>query len=310
MKNKKIYENISQDSLERSDKEIRSRKNRIARSDAHHKRKAIKKEKRKMVRLQKREIIQKTGVAAYQPAIKDMEKFHHEDICASTVQTIEGEADWSTPQDMSRKVLLTTCIKPAKAVNLFLKDLKCLFPKCKLYKRRQYNLVDICTYARGSGFSHVLAVTQSHGKVVGMTVTFLSNGLTAHFRLSNLKLCKDIPNRAEWTKHYPELFFKGFDTSIANTTKKIIESVFPTKRDYRGRAVVTFLNKRDFIFVRAHRYMFDSSEDVNMQELGPRFTLRLNKITRRNFDSQDLASKINDIAWYRPKRTSKREFAL
>jgi len=38
---------------------------------------------------------------------------------------------------------------------------------------------------------------------------------------------------------------------------------------------VTFHNQRDFLFFRQHRYIFDSTEKVRLQELGPRFTLKV-----------------------------------
>ncbi|KNH05435.1 ribosome biogenesis protein [Perkinsela sp. CCAP 1560/4] len=313
-KSKSRGESTDKASLERSDRAIRSQKNRIARSDAHHRRRAKKQEIRKQARGEKRRIERKTGEKLPTPPMKDMEEPHREQVLiermlSSGIETVAGSAQETVE---TPKVLLTTCKKPIFVVNAFMKDLRKLIPNAKFYTRRDYPLVDICVYARSANFTHVVSVTQAHGKVVGMIVTALSQGFTAHFRLSNLMLCKDVPRRAEWTKHYPELFFKNFEASIGDRTKGILESLFPRGRDYRGRAVVTFLNKRDFIFVRAHRYIFGSLGEVSIQELGPRFTLRMQKLTERSFDDADdiSAARRGDVVWSLSKEKSKRDLVL
>jgi ribosome production factor 1 len=61
-----------------------------------------------------------------------------------------------------------------------------------------------------------------------------------------------------------------------------------------GRQVVTFHNQRDYIFVRHHRYIYkkDSKDEsgkkvrANLQELGPRFTLKLQYLQEGVFDSE------------------------
>ena len=60
--------------------------------------------------------------------------------------------------------------------------------------------------------------------------------------------------------------------------------------EFQGRQVVTFHNQRDYIFVRHHRYIFETADQpkggkkgttpseimkARLQELGPRFTLKL-----------------------------------
>lgn len=39
--------------------------------------------------------------------------------------------------------------------------------------------------------------------------------------------------------------------------------------------MVTLHNQRDFLFFRRHRYMFESPTKARLQEIGPRFTLKL-----------------------------------
>jgi ribosome production factor 1 len=53
--------------------------------------------------------------------------------------------------------------------------------------------------------------------------------------------------------------------------------------------VVTFHNQRDYIFIRHHRYIYrkdDSKIKTRLQELGPRFTLRLMYLQEGTFDTE------------------------
>lgn len=81
-------------------------------------------------------------------------------------------------------------------------------------------------------------------------------------------------------------------------------SIFPNQPQFRGRQVITFHNQRDYIFFRHHRYIhslsssviyycvncfryiFKNAKCVGMQELGPRFTLKLRSIQKGMFDSK------------------------
>ena len=50
--------------------------------------------------------------------------------------------------------------------------------------------------------------------------------------------------------------------------------------EFQGRQVVTLHNQRDFLFFRRHRYAFRSVEKVQLQEIGPRFTLKLRSVKK------------------------------
>ena len=59
--------------------------------------------------------------------------------------------------------------------------------------------------------------------------------------------------------------------------------------EFEGRQVVTFHNQRDFIFVRHHRYVYrkeDGKTRARLQELGPRFTLKMRWLMNGVFDTQ------------------------
>lgn len=72
-----------------------------------------------------------------------------------------------------------------------------------------------------------------------------------------------------------ELILNNFSTLLGNSVGRLFGSLFPPLPQFRGRQVVTLHNQRDFLFFRRHRYMFSSATSAKLQEIGPRFTLKL-----------------------------------
>jgi len=70
-----------------------------------------------------------------------------------------------------------------------------------------------------------------------------------------------IRNHGKPTRHRPELILNNFTTRIGHRVGRLFASLYPFNPEFRGRRVVTFHNQRDFIFVRQHRYIFETRED-------------------------------------------------
>ena len=142
----------------------------------------------------------------------------------------------------------------------------------------------------------MIVVTERLKQPFQLIISHLPEGPTATFRISNFLAHKDLKDPAERTEHYPELIFKNFDTRLGRRISRLLECLFPATRDYEGRAVATFHNQRDYIFLRVHRYIFDGTKEVRIQEMGPRFTLRLLTLQSGTFDRQ-----FGEFEWYRKK---------
>ena len=75
--------------------------------------------------------------------------------------------------------------------------------------------------------------------------------------------------------------------------------------------MVTFHNQRDFIFVRHHRYIYRKENDqtrARLQELGPRFTLKMKWLQEGSFDTE-----FGEYEWISKRKqmeTSRRKFNL
>lgn len=172
-------------------------------------------------------------------------------------------------------------------------------------------------------------------------------GPTAFFKVSNVITSTDVPDHGSATSHVPEMVLNGFSTRLGHRVGRFLGSLFPHNAQFQGRQVATFHNQRDYIFVRHHRYIFEESNEVliekkeksangdeneedieddegdkslskrkkekkktkaRLQELGPRFTLKLKWIQQGTFDTQ-----FGEYEWFHKRKemdTTRRRFHL
>ncbi|KAI1861717.1 uncharacterized protein JN550_010657 [Neoarthrinium moseri] len=202
------------------------------------------------------------------------------------------------------KVLITT------SLNSTLHDeahkLCTLFPNSE-YKPRsshkygyKYSVREISKFAANRGYTTVMVLREDQKRPIGLDVVHLPVGPTFHFSISNWLDVKKIPGHGNPTNHYPELLLNNYTTPLGVLTSRLFLNLFPKNPEFQGRQVVTFHNQRDYIFVRRHRYVFrdkkateksvvgaDGKElkgveniRTGLQELGPRFTLKLRRIDK------------------------------
>lgn len=141
-----------------------------------------------------------------------------------------------------------------------------------------------------------------------MLVSRLPEGPTAFFKVTNVKLNEDIKDHGKRTDHQPELILNNFSTRLGHRVGRFLGSLFRHEPEFQGRQVVTFHNQRDFIFVRHHRYVFEHAKKARLQEIGPRFTLKLRWLQQGTFDT-----KYGEYEWIHKQHqldTSRRKFHL
>ncbi|KAL9253050.1 Ribosome production factor 1-like protein [Drosera capensis] len=187
----------------------------------------------------------------------------------------------------------------------FIFELLEVIPNATYYKRGTYELKKIVKYATKKDFTSIIVVHSNRREPDALLVIALPYGPTAHFKLSNLRLRKDIKNHGTPTSHPPELVLNNFTTQLGCRIGRLIQSLFRQDPDFRGRRVVTFHNQRDFIFFRHHRYILEPKENkledsstnskgkktsvevkARLQECGPRFTLKLRSLQHGTFDTK------------------------
>lgn len=103
--------------------------------------------------------------------------------------------------------------------------------------------------------------------------------------------------------------FTTYQSSCPAPHHSSLHTSLPQNPEFRGRQVATFHNQRDFLFFRRHRYVFsEDGKRATLQELGPRFTLKMKWLLAGHFDT-----KGGEYEWFHKRHemdTSRRKFHL
>lgn len=222
------------------------------------------------------------------------------------------------PDGMRPKILLTTRPRPSRELFRFAADIITMVPNTFFYPRRHFNVGQICKFASNRKFTHIVILSEKAKECNGMLMCHLPSGPTAFFKVSNVELSSELRRAGRKTDHKPEILLNNFTTRLGRRIGRFIGSLFPQTPQFQGRQAVTIHNQRDYIFVRHHRYIFEQSEKkkedgskpvaARLQELGPRFTLRLRWLQDGVFDSH-----FGEYEWYHRRKemdTSRRKFHL
>lgn len=207
------------------------------------------------------------------------------------------------------KLLVTTSKRPSKNAYEFAQEFCSLFPGAQFVKRgSQFEIKKIVDIAIKREFTTVIVVNEDQKKPNGITFITLPSGPTLDFKLTSFVPGKEIYGHGKMTNHQPELILNNFNTRLGHTVGRMFASLFPKNPEFDGRQVATIHNQRDFIFFRRHRYMINDEKDkCNLQEIGPRFTLKLRSLQKGTFDT-----KYGEYEWvFNPEmETSRRHFFL
>ena len=135
-----------------------------------------------------------------------------------------------------------------------------MIPNSFYYERREFNLKQICQWASNKKFTHLIVLGEKEKKVHSMVVSHLPLGPTAMFKVSSIQLSKDVHNHGQSISSKPEIILNSFSTRLGHRVGRFLGSLYKHDPNFKAREVVTFHNQRDFIFVRHHRYIFDSGK--------------------------------------------------
>uniref|UniRef100_A0A672MU60 Ribosome production factor 1 n=1 Tax=Sinocyclocheilus grahami TaxID=75366 RepID=A0A672MU60_SINGR len=183
------------------------------------------------------------------------------------------------------KVLITTSDRPRGRTVRFCEQLATVIPHAHVYYRRGLALKRVIPQCVSRGFTYVMVINEDRKVPNGLVLCHLPDGPTAHFKVSNVRLRKEMKRRGkEPTEHIPEVILNNFSTRLGHSIGRLFAALFPHDPQFVGRQVATFHNQRDFIFFRFHRYIFKNEKKVGIQELGPRFTLKLRSLQKGTFD--------------------------
>ena len=162
-----------------------------------------------------------------------------------------------------------------------------------MYPPNERNVADVLRAASKRDFTMLLVFTEKAKQCHGVGMVKLPGGPTARFKVSSVVMPEAIRGHGRPTSHRPELILNNFSTRLGHRVGRMLGCLVPHDPQFRGRQVVTMHNQRDFIFFRHHRYIFEERGEgkakrvvARLQELGPRFTLRLKSLQMGTFDTQ------------------------
>ncbi|KAF7724590.1 Ribosome production factor 1 [Apophysomyces ossiformis] len=205
------------------------------------------------------------------------------------------------------KVLVTTSKCCSQISYEFCAELVSIFPDAQFAKRGpKHEMRQIIEIAKNKGFTDMLIVNEDRKTPNAITLIHLPDGPTAYFKLTSFVPSKKLPGHGCTTAHNPEIILNNFNTRLGHTVGRMFQALFPQVPEFQGRQVVTFHNQRDFIFVRRHRYVFRDTEKVGLQELGPKFTLKLRWLQKGTY------KRDGEYEWmFKPEmETSRKRFFL
>jgi ribosome production factor 1 len=211
---------------------------------------------------------------------------------------------FGTDSPREPKILITTSIRSTLYAEAEL--LTSFFPNSNFVRRsshrygHKFSVREIASFASNRDYTTLIVLEEDMKRPSGLTMVHLPNGPTFHFSISNWVEGKKMPGHGNPTSHTPELILNNFRTPLGLLTAHLFRSLFPPQPELLGRQVTTLHNQRDYIFVRRHRYVFRDKreteksvvgpdgkvikgvEDIRagLQELGPRFTLKLRRIDK------------------------------
>ena len=196
--------------------------------------------------------------------------------------------------EYSPQVLLTTSIAHTGGIFRFIKELKNFIPNSYFYYRKKFDLGTIMKSSIEKGFTDILVVTERLRKPYKLLLIHLPSGPTMEFKLFNVVYQDEIKGHGTSAGHNPELMFRNFKTTLGYRVQRALNALFPKDEGLKGRELITFQNQRDYIFFRYYRYMFtEDFKSANLQELGPRFTMRLLYVQKGLFDPEK-----GDYEWF------------
>jgi len=191
------------------------------------------------------------------------------------------------------KVWITTSRDCTQRLIQFSKEMRLVIPNAIQINRGRTKVGELVEVARAQGFTDLIILHEHGGTPDGMVVCHLPYGPTAYFGLSDVSMRHDLSKEqaGHVKEQYPHLIFHNFSTPLGVRVSNILKFLFPVPKP-ETRRVVSLLNEHDFIMFRHHMYKTQRHDEVELTEVGPRFTMRLYQIKLGTMENRDA-----DVEW-------------
>ena len=204
------------------------------------------------------------------------------EVAKSHVDDEYGDAGLEDP-----RVCVTTSRDPSSRLKQFVKEIKLLIPNSSRINRGNNRVDELVASCRDSQFTDLVVVQETRGEPDGLVVCHLPHGPTAFFSLSHAVLRHDLEGGAEpMSEAYPHIIMNSFTTDLGKRLGNVLKCLFPVPKT-ESKRVVTFHNVDDFISFRHHMYEKQGKDNVKLNEVGPRFEMRLFQLRLGTIDQKD-----------------------
>lgn len=189
------------------------------------------------------------------------------------------------------KIVLTTSRDPSSKLKQFAKEMRLIFPNCQRMNRGNYEMKQLIHACRANDVTDFIIIHEHRGVPDGLIICHLPYGPTAYFTITDVVMRHDIPDIGTMSEQYPHLIFHNFKTQLGQRVISILKYLFPVPKPDSKR-VITFANHDDYISFRHHTYK-KVDRQIELNEVGPRFQLKLYQIKLGTLDTIDSA----DTEW-------------
>lgn len=194
--------------------------------------------------------------------------------------------EYASNKYMEPKILLTTSRAPSQRLMQFLKEMRIIIPNSVRVNRGSTVIKELVRVCQDNEFSDLVILHENRGTPDGIIISHMPYGPTVYFGLFNVVLRHDIQEEIDTVSEaYPHLIFDGFNSKLGSRITEILKNIFPVPKLESPR-VLTFINKEDYISFRHHVYK-KKKNDVDLDEVGPRFELRPYQIALGTIDMPD-----------------------
>ncbi|CAG8586731.1 19335_t:CDS:2 [Dentiscutata erythropus] len=170
-------------------------------------------------------------------------------------------------EGVAPKILITTSKRPSKVAYEFTSELVDVFPNSQFMKRNsKYSIKRIIEACLDRDFTDVMIINEDRKIPNAVTLVHLPEGPTAYFKLTSIKLSREVDGHGRSSCHKPELILNNFNTRLGHTVGRWFQALFPHVPEFQGR---------------------QNKEKAELQEIGPRFTLKLKWLQKGVFDKYE-----------------------
>ncbi|XP_014235472.1 U3 small nucleolar ribonucleoprotein protein IMP4 [Trichogramma pretiosum] len=230
----------------------------------------------------------------YEDAGPQLSVAHGTEMGGAAGTNEDDEYRWAGVEDP--KIVITTSRDPSSRLKMFAKELRLIFPNSQRMNRGNYEMKQLIDACRANAVTDFIVVHEHRGVPNSLVICHLPYGPTAYFTMADVVMRHDIPEIGTMSEQYPHLIFHNFKTKLGLRTMDILKYLFPVPKEDSKR-VITFANHDDWIVFRNHTYK-KNKKDVELEEVGPRFQLKLFKIILGTLESTNAADSEYELRPY------------